>query len=136
MSFPDVPYDETLFESNELMRNYWENATQKRSAVDTQETIDELYDLSIASFNEDQVLRLSTVEDSLKDKNVEPKIARVIRQVTKVETPVKEPTTARGEIQYIQLDPKENDNRWFMYLGIVAVLTFLLYQNNKFFIRY
>ena len=27
MSFPDVPFDEKLFESNELLRSYWDRAT-------------------------------------------------------------------------------------------------------------
>lgn len=31
MSFPDVPIDETLFEGNALMRDYWERSTENRS---------------------------------------------------------------------------------------------------------
>jgi hypothetical protein len=31
MSFPEVPIDETLFEGNALMRQYWERSTENRS---------------------------------------------------------------------------------------------------------
>lgn len=30
MSFPELPFDESLFEANELMRTYWERSTQDR----------------------------------------------------------------------------------------------------------
>jgi hypothetical protein len=30
MNFPDVPIDEKLFESNEMMREYWDRSTQNR----------------------------------------------------------------------------------------------------------
>ena len=30
MNFPDVPVDEKLFESNEMMREYWDRSTQNR----------------------------------------------------------------------------------------------------------
>jgi hypothetical protein len=30
MSFPDVPVDEKLFDSNELLRSYWDRATDTR----------------------------------------------------------------------------------------------------------
>lgn len=31
MSFPEVPIDESLFEGNALMRQYWERSTENRS---------------------------------------------------------------------------------------------------------
>jgi hypothetical protein len=30
-TFPDVPFDESLFEANELMREYWNRSTENRS---------------------------------------------------------------------------------------------------------
>jgi hypothetical protein len=30
--FPDVPFDETMFDSNEMMKNYWNRATENRPA--------------------------------------------------------------------------------------------------------
>ena len=30
MNFPDVPFDENLFSSNEMLKSYWERSTEKR----------------------------------------------------------------------------------------------------------
>ena len=49
--FPDVPFDETLFESNEMMRNYWDRATDTRSKPVFADRDDELVQLSKDMFN-------------------------------------------------------------------------------------
>ena len=30
MNFPDVPFDENLFSSNQMLKSYWERSTEKR----------------------------------------------------------------------------------------------------------
>jgi len=30
MNFPEVPFDETLFEANDMMKSYWERSTENR----------------------------------------------------------------------------------------------------------
>ena len=31
MNFPDVPFDESLFEANQMMKTYWERSTENRN---------------------------------------------------------------------------------------------------------
>ena len=59
MNFPDVPFDETLFESNVMMKNYWERQTENRSYFAQDERVEEehigqdiveLRELSMGSF--------------------------------------------------------------------------------------
>lgn len=52
MNFPEVPIDESLFEGNALMRDYWERSTQNRSVnfvhdvrLEEQELPDDLAEL-------------------------------------------------------------------------------------------
>jgi hypothetical protein len=62
MNFPDVPFDESLFDANDMMKSYWERSTDNRhnehvSDVPREEKTvheelqNELYALSMESFN-------------------------------------------------------------------------------------
>lgn len=65
MHFPNVPIDERLFESNELLREYWERSTDNRGvhfAADARfdndpvlDDVQELRDLSMAGFEQSPV---------------------------------------------------------------------------------
>lgn len=37
-TFPDVPFDESLFEANELMREYWQRSTENRAISSVPDT--------------------------------------------------------------------------------------------------
>lgn len=62
MHFPNVPIDERLFESNELLREYWERSTDNRGVhfeADARfdkdpllDDVQELRDLSVSAFEE------------------------------------------------------------------------------------
>ena len=132
MNFPDVPFDETLFESNEMMRNYWDRATQKRSsAFDSAEEEDELRDLTIASFDQN-VVRYSTVEDSQKKKTVDVKASE----------PAAEPAAAPASAPAAPAAPLArsaplskavlglNEGQWGL-VAIAVVVLFYLYTRNS-----
>jgi hypothetical protein len=65
MNFPDVPFDETLFEANDMMKSYWERSTENRTEnfvrdvrteeQDLPEELRELRQLTLDSFGENQV---------------------------------------------------------------------------------
>lgn len=62
MNFPDVPFDESLFEANDMMKSYWERSTENRSdnfvrdvrteEHDLPEELRELRQMTLDSFTE------------------------------------------------------------------------------------
>lgn len=68
MNFPNVPIDESLFESNEMMRAYWERSTENRNVhfvadlryeEDTPDDFAELRALSMETFTASTVVQES-----------------------------------------------------------------------------
>lgn len=65
MNFPDVPFDESLFDANDMMKSYWERSTENRHMetsddVREEKTVheelqNELYALSLDSYKEPKI---------------------------------------------------------------------------------
>ena len=128
MSFPDVPIDETLFEGNALMRDYWERSTENRSMhfvpdVRHEELAlpDDVAELRAMS---DEALRMDT-----RFKNV-PASVKDVKEAS-VEAPVHEDEDPLDA----PVAPKSAAGAWWIGIGITAgfilILLYVSYIGNS-----
>jgi hypothetical protein len=68
--FVDMPFDETLFESNELMRTYWERSTENRSFEASDSNVEEREQMVPYEFEELRELTKKSFEATMAQKQV------------------------------------------------------------------
>ena len=149
MNFPEVPFDETLFESNEMMRNYWDRATEKRSSFVAREDHDELEELTYAGYagysgyeNIDREVHNGVVHYSTVEKHsrpVQPKASTdATPQVAQAEAPAAAvaPEPAAPAVARESNPPLSravlglNNGQWAL-VGIAVVILFFLYFRSS-----
>lgn len=82
MNFPDVPIDEKLFESNEMMREYWDRSTQNRGVhfvpdVRAEEDFEELRSLTAEAYDSIEEIVEAPMRAETMDAVVTPKATSV-----------------------------------------------------------
>jgi hypothetical protein len=97
-SFPEMPFDESIFDSNDLMREYWERTTENRTQAFVQDIrieetpytddLAELHRLSIKSFPKETMSEVEQVPTFVQHESNE-----VVHQVVQ-ETQFEGPETA------------------------------------------
>lgn len=135
MNFPEMPFDESMFESNELMRTYWERSTQERDSMDSEslrveqympEDLAELSSLSSATYD---ALVVGATKRIVQDAVVKPLMADVAADEPVAAAPV-EPV-APLSFQAFRGTPSgpgpfnDNANQTF-WVSLVSVLVFLI----------
>jgi len=138
MNFPDVPFDEKLFESNELLRSYWDRATESKVYEIPEGFLEaeDLRDMTHETFsNEEEKIKEEESkefvdESEIVDSNFGPEKSELVFEKAAPEVVVPQPIISSTALA--NTSPSENTKWVIITIGVFIAVVFISNRSERY----